>query len=360
MSELRERLLDAIYDAPLVDGGWQKALLQVADAFGATDAALYASDAKGQTLTKAVSGRLSQDIHQQYFDDFVSRDTQIVRLLQLAQDRDITGLDLIEDQEDAPCPVHHEYLIPNGISSQIVWLLNGPDRRKYTFALMRDDRFGPFDMTARRHFGLIARHVKRSLHIDSELRKAREEALHDDVVLAQNGIGLITATLSGELRAQNKYAEHLLRNSPTLRDAVAGSLKTASQKFWLESRTPVFQKQVFDPHNRCVLEISIHRPSHANRSPFSEARQGQTTCMVRQVPASREQRLAALREHFSLTATESELASHLLDGGSVSDFAAERGKSIHTARNQMKSLLAKTQTQRQAQLVAALTRQTLP
>lgn len=356
VSGLREQLLDAIYDAPLIEGGWQQALLQVADAFGATDAALYASDDKGQSLARAVSGRLSQEIHQLYFDDFVTRDTQIVRLLQLARDQDITGLDLIEDETDVPCPVHHEYLIPNGIASQIVWLLNGPGRRKHTFVLMRDDRFGAFDGSARRHFGLIARHVKRSLHIDTGLRKARERALRDDVVLAQNEIGLITVTLSGELQAQNRYADHLLRNSPALRDALARALKTATQEFWRESQAPLFQEQVFDPHNRCTIEFSIHRPPHAKRQAFSEARQGRTICMVRKIQPSIEQRLACLKQHFSLTMTEIDLAAHLLDGGSLGEFAVEHGKSIHTARNQMKSLLAKTQTQRQAQLVAELTK----
>ncbi|KCZ62065.1 hypothetical protein HY36_16375 [Hyphomonas atlantica] len=353
---MREQLLDTIYDAPLVDRGWQQALLQIADAFGATDAALYASDDEGRFLTKAVSGRLSQEIHQQYFDTFVTLDTQIVRLLQLPQDRDITGLDLIDDEADEPCPVHHEYLIPNGIGSQIVWLLNGPGRRKYTFVLMRDDRFGAFDRSVRHQFGVIARHVKRGLHIDNGLRKARERVLRDDVVLAQNGIGLIAATLSGELQAQNRHADRLLATSPELRDQISMSLKLATERFWQASETPVFQKQVVVPQYRCAIEITIHRPPHAKRQAFSEARQGKTICMIRQIQPSQKQLLSLLRERYSLTVTESHLAGHLLDGGSVREFASQHGKSIHTARNQMKSLLAKTETQRQAQLVAELTK----
>jgi DNA-binding CsgD family transcriptional regulator len=64
---------------------------------------------------------------------------------------------------------------------------------------------------------------------------------------------------------------------------------------------------------------------------------------------------AALRAGFGLTAAEAALAEALCAGGSLAGFAAARGASVHTARTQLRALLAKTRTDRQADLVGLLT-----
>lgn len=64
----------------------------------------------------------------------------------------------------------------------------------------------------------------------------------------------------------------------------------------------------------------------------------------------------ALRKCFGLTSKESELAVLLLEGNSVGDIAAQRKVSKQTLRNQLCSLMRKTETARQPQLVGLLTR----
>lgn len=61
-----------------------------------------------------------------------------------------------------------------------------------------------------------------------------------------------------------------------------------------------------------------------------------------------------LRSAYGLTQAEALLAVALCRGTSLGEFAAERGISIHTARTQLRALLSKTRTERQADLVGLL------
>jgi DNA-binding CsgD family transcriptional regulator len=61
-----------------------------------------------------------------------------------------------------------------------------------------------------------------------------------------------------------------------------------------------------------------------------------------------------LRALFDLSAAESRLANALLAGRTMRFYAEERGLSIETVRTQLKSVLAKTGTRGQSQLIATL------
>ncbi len=61
-----------------------------------------------------------------------------------------------------------------------------------------------------------------------------------------------------------------------------------------------------------------------------------------------------LRDWFSLTPAEARLAATLAEGGSLEDFAQTRGITANAARFLLKGIFAKTDTNRQSQLVARL------
>jgi len=59
---------------------------------------------------------------------------------------------------------------------------------------------------------------------------------------------------------------------------------------------------------------------------------------------------------FGLTTAEAELAASLLGGGTIGEYASQKAVSKQTLRNQLVSIMRKTNTGRQPQLVALLTR----
>jgi DNA-binding CsgD family transcriptional regulator len=63
-----------------------------------------------------------------------------------------------------------------------------------------------------------------------------------------------------------------------------------------------------------------------------------------------------LKQVFDLTRTEARVASQLLSGQTLHEIAEAAGVSVGTVRSQTKAIFAKTQTNRQAELVGLLTR----
>lgn len=70
-------------------------------------------------------------------------------------------------------------------------------------------------------------------------------------------------------------------------------------------------------------------------------------------PAPRDE---AWSHRYALTPTETRLAAHLLNGGTVDNYATEQNVSRHTVRNQLRSIYAKTNTNRQVSLLQLLLR----
>jgi len=91
----------------------------------------------------------------------------------------------------------------------------------------------------------------------------------------------------------------------------------------------------------------------AARNPFLGARAIMTFVSLE---PKRRPAASLLALAFGLTPAEARLGSALATGTSLSEAADELGISRETARNQLKSVFAKTDTHRQSELVALLSR----
>jgi DNA-binding CsgD family transcriptional regulator len=89
------------------------------------------------------------------------------------------------------------------------------------------------------------------------------------------------------------------------------------------------------------------------RGPFLGARALLLLTEVGPKPAPNEPLLA---EAFGLSPAEVRLATRLTTGASLETVSAERGVALITVRNQLKSIFAKTDTHRQSELIALLSR----
>jgi DNA-binding CsgD family transcriptional regulator len=75
-----------------------------------------------------------------------------------------------------------------------------------------------------------------------------------------------------------------------------------------------------------------------------------------QRPRKQEEEVEAWSKRFALTAAETRLARHLLNGGTPATYASDRNISPHTVRNQLRAIYAKTNTNRQVSLLQLLLR----
>jgi DNA-binding CsgD family transcriptional regulator len=103
------------------------------------------------------------------------------------------------------------------------------------------------------------------------------------------------------------------------------------------------------------------RPLVASRIVLSSTTATEARLMLRVIDLDERPRprIGVLRGAFGLTEAEARLAARLACGDSLQEIAADHKVAIDTPRAQLKSVLAKTQTHRQAELVALINRLTV-
>ena len=201
---------------------------------------------------------------------------------------------------------------------------------------------------------MVARTVEFCLLVEAE----RQEAACNTVALDALTLGFFVADRDGVLRFGNRAGRRMIGVAEWL-VIEDGRLTTA------------------DPAYRGAFRLGLQNAAHPlEPEPVLIRFQGRNgswaTALISLVdvgavgPASRQvlvtlrtngnpdDRLPAIRLLFGLTEAEARLAVALVSGETVAEFAADRSVSINTARVQLTSLLRKTRTRRQAELVALL------
>lgn len=110
-----------------------------------------------------------------------------------------------------------------------------------------------------------------------------------------------------------------------------------------------------DEHGKAVLSAMV-MPLSAGSQLNLQWQRPLAMVVLSELHRSSDQISSAVLQLFNLTPAEGALANGLMRGLSIEEFANERKVSIETVRTQSKSLLAKTGSRRQAELVAMLAR----
>jgi DNA-binding CsgD family transcriptional regulator len=346
-------LVKSIYGATLDPGALPDVLTGIAGRFAAADAALYWGDGPKGPIAGFVNGRLPPEINLSYVRDYAHLDTQILRLFDQDAEGFLTGADFFDEEgEVGRCPVHNEFMVPNGIDAQLVWSFR-IGSVPYTFVLMRSGRVGAFDEEARRQGAALVPHLKQSLQIGRRLAAvtpgwvtAALEKLPLPVLLLDRRRHLLFANAAGD---------RLLREGRLL--SVRGSVVSPRQA---DARNPfdaLLEKAAAGAAGQMAIATgeALESLRLLQAAPLPDA-DGDNRILL---TVQKEEPQAALSiesvmARFELTRAEGRLACHLARGGSLKTFAQEQRVSIHTARNQVKAIFAKTGTNRQGALVALL------
>jgi len=130
-----------------------------------------------------------------------------------------------------------------------------------------------------------------------------------------------------------------------LRNAIKRLLRSSSERFTLKADAWV------TIHREDKRDLALHAV------PIGEGDvQARTMVILVDLSTTPQPRSEVLEKLFGLTAAEARLAIQIGRGDTPADIALENGVSIATVRSQLASVFAKTQTSRQAELVALLAR----
>jgi DNA-binding CsgD family transcriptional regulator len=239
------------------------------------------------------------------------------------------------------------------------------DRRRFGwFSVWRAPHMRDYGEQDRRLFEVLTPHLGRAVRFAHRLQAAELHRQHTEQALDRLGFGFVLLRQGGRVLYANRFAEAILREGQGL-TTVGGRLcgvgcgnasRLVQALCHAERRDPARSDGVASiaRHHRRPLELwAMPLPRAERLFPLLEP--VVATCVLlidperAGVPPGE-----ALQALYGLTRTEARLAVALLQGERLEDYAERAAITLNTARSHLKSVFAKTDTNRQAGLIRLL------
>jgi DNA-binding CsgD family transcriptional regulator len=337
---------------------WPDIMEQVSRLTGSTGAVLFQSDVRTPDAPRTAG--VDEMVTNYFRNGWHTRDLRATRGVprMLSGHLAVTDQDLVTADEMRHAAYYNEMLLPYGFrwfagigfwSASALWAL----------CLQRTEREGPFEDADKRFLSALSSHLTEAATFSAAIGQQVVTGAVDALGLVGTAalvIDRLAAVIAVNRAAEELFdddlrvsARHLvlrdLRASATwnqltarLRLAAGGALQTpASLVARRRGKSPVLIRVVSIPP--------------AAGSPFLGARVLVTLAEAEPLPSPE---VSTLSQLFGLTLAEAKLAGLVAIGTALPQAASRLGISHQTARNQLKAVFAKTDTHRQAELVALL------
>jgi DNA-binding CsgD family transcriptional regulator len=355
-------LLDLVYEAAAMPDLWPAVLDRMAGIAGGAGTFLITADPRTIRWTSSESLReLGLDILEGHWHE---RNTRMERLLLHRHSGFMRDVDMWTSDEMDNDPSFRDLLRPRGFGWCGGFLVQVPSDDMLLFSIERRFVDGPIESQAVIELNNLRPHLARAAMMSARLRLERAKGMAESLTT----MGLPSAVLLGDGKVISTNASFDRIGPQILSTAFGGvALANAEANALLKSAieglsAAAFQigaKSIAVPADERAPALIVHLIP-VRRSAHDVFGPAMGILVV--TPLGSSQTLAAdlLNGLFDLSPAETRAAQGLLAGKSINDLAAELGLSRETIRNQVKAVLVKTGTSRQADLLALLSNVNTP
>jgi len=354
-------LVDFAYEAAVVPELWPQLLDRISSQVESIGGTLFAANPYGTRWI--ASGEAVQVLDDFIREGWMEKNTRMYRLAQSGYSGFANDLDLFTPDEMAQDPSYTQFLWPRGLGWGAATLIPVPNGDALVFHLERRRDRGPVERHLLDALDGLRPHLARAAMLSARMQFERARV----AVETLNAIGLPAAVLGARM--------HMLAANGLLEALDAQVAIRAGDRLALTSppantllRETLDRLEVLDE----AVAASIPLPAQAGHPSavlhllpvrraaldiFSNAR---ALLVVTQLAAASAPGADLLAGLFDLTPAEARIARALTEGLTLQDAATRYGLSLETVRSQLKSVLSKTGTHRQTELVALLLGSVLP
>jgi len=364
-------LLEPLYDAALGRTEWSGFLAELMSVLESDAAALVTLDRAGNPLTMMGEGMLNGPMMDAY-PDYVAIDPwpDAYAAAGLAPGKSVCSHELLDPAAFEKTAYYYDYWRHYGdLFYTCGVLLSVEDGIAANFAVPRCRSRGPYTPSDKRILDLVSPHVCKALRLRGRLASGdRATRGFEEAIEAIGGASLVLDANGRILFANRAAIEELargrcltthygrlvassLKGNTELQSAIRATAATVAGT-GLACPAPVALR-MSDTSTASVTCFALSMPHVESTGMSSTARLLVVIDDVQRVP----QGLArVLRLMFGLTPTEALLAEGLAGGDALDDVAQRLSMTKGTARVHLRHVFLKTNTQRQAQLVALVHR----
>jgi DNA-binding CsgD family transcriptional regulator/PAS domain-containing protein len=360
-----DQVVTAIYDTVLQPDSWQQCFQQMRDLVGA-DSMLATLQDPAAGEAQLLASNLDPRFLQHYASEWWTRDTWAMAGMAGPRGKAFLISDLVSDKEWLRSDIYNELVKPLADCRFCIGTILDVGEHRAVMGLHRTSTSPNF---VRRELEILQR---LSGHIGQSLRMAQQVGTRDDAralleaAIDSLSFGLIVVDPDCRPLAMNRVAESCLGPGRGLLGGRAGEALRAENPRY----TQLLHKLVREASNlssagafrieRAQLPAS-RAPLIVQVAPLAGRRadtlgiRDRASLILLHVPTGAPLHAAVLQSLFGFTGAEARLAQAMAGGESLQEVAASTGLSINTVRTQLRSLLFKTDTDRQASLVRLLT-----
>jgi DNA-binding CsgD family transcriptional regulator len=355
------KAVDLIYEAALRPELWRYALNTVAEVLGSDNIGIFAYP--NTSAHWAVWSEGNDELVDWFFrEGWHLKNPRPERALKrFGMMRVVTEADMFTPWELDNLPFNQAMIHQMGYRWDAGAMLGEIDGDAIAFTTQRLGKRERFDRQDTDAIGALAPHLARAIQITARLGLNRAEGMLD----ALESLGCAGALIdrAGRLRRLNAKAEQLLGHGIALRHgklcAMEKSAEPAFQRLIAEGLSPPSLER--GPRlPAAVLPRRQGRPLVAYAIPVVRSAQDLVQAAVILILVDPDEHRdpvdIVLQQAFGLTAAEIRIAKGIARGEDLKDIAEKHGISIGTARAQLKSVMAKSETHRQSELVSLMMR----
>jgi DNA-binding CsgD family transcriptional regulator len=359
-------LTQSFYEAAAQPSLWTATLEKASNVFGADGSCLLAFPSSN--VGALWSPGLDELAHAFFDEGWHARNERLARGYPMRHSRPVmTVSDLFTREELDRHPFNAEFINVHGFRWGAGCFLSEVDGWATAFTVERLAKRDPYGAPEVEAMQSILPHMRCAAHVASRLALAKGDGMLD--AFEKMCCGAILLSHTGKVSRYNKQTEQYLGRDIRI---VQGSL-TSCHKDSNEALQRLIGGILGTPttapaHMQTLAAIArrepASRPFFALGMPILGAAQdvfqhAKAMVLLIDPDAQVTPPELILRHGFSLTPAETRLALALARGSTLAEFADAQGIAVGTARIQLKSVMAKTATHRQADLVALLARLSL-
>lgn len=365
--EAFSELLQVLYSAPLQQEQWQRFLKRVCGYTGSHVGVFISADTHFGLAILAAGGRREDLANVSVYNQQYARsDPFRPAIIRRCRTQNPVGVyaedELIPSKEFLQTEIYRDLLGPANLRYAAITILACTVRRLDVISLWRTPEEGPITPDSRRLLELLIPHVQTALEIRRVLGVKDQRLASAEAMANASPTATFVLTRLGEIQHWNTAAESMVRGGDglTLTDgrltACDAEGHCAMSKLLLDvASPPVCRSDAQASHFLSLPRSSGKRPFQLIATPLPETHRERSRAdlLLLVTDPERPSNLPddALHALYDLTPAETEVANGLLMGYSPKEIACLRRVSTSTVRQQVKSMLNKTGTCRQSDMV---------
>jgi DNA-binding CsgD family transcriptional regulator/PAS domain-containing protein len=350
--EAFSELLEVLYSVPLRQERWGHFLDLLCEHTGSMSSFLICANSQvGLSIQEQGGAAFDPAIIASYAEKYAFKDPYRLPLARAGTTGVLDCNELVPNEQLWESDMYRHLNEPSGVRYPGLMVMTLSMRRFEVISFWRTLEQGPMHRDANRLLEMLLPHVRSAMEIRYALGAVEARAKGAEAMADASRTATFLLTGRGEVVHRNAAAAELLER----RDGLALAMRAGLRSLLREAASPGAMGA--GAGKAMLLERDAGRsPLQLLASPAPHYGDGGYAVLLlvsdREKPADVPDEM--MRAYFGFTSAETEIANGLLTGYTLEEIAALRRVALGTVRFQIKSLLRKTATSRQADLVRVL------